>query len=69
MNKFLGLFTSRKFWAAMIGLVLVMVQPLAPDLGVSAEQVVDPLMQLIGVGVIIGSYIVGTAIEDAGRSQ
>ena len=67
--KIVELLKSRKFWAALIGLALIMIQPFAPNFPVSdPNAIVDPLVQLIGVAVVIGSYIVGTAIESAGNS-
>lgn len=61
-NKFVGLFKSRKFWAAAIGLGFVFVDALAPNFPLDATQVTVVVYTLI-------AYIVGTAIEDGGRSS
>jgi hypothetical protein len=61
--KLFTLLKSRKFWAAIIGLLLVIVKPFWPDFPLEAEQIINPLVDIIGVAVIIGSYIMGTAVE------
>lgn len=61
--KLINILKSRKFWAAIIGLLLVIVKPFWPDFPLEAEQIVNPIVDVIGVAVIIGSYIVGTAVE------
>ena len=67
--KLLNILKSRKFWAALIGLVLVIVKPFYPDFPLDTEQIVNPLIDIIGVAIIIASYIVGTGVEDAGRAS
>mgnify|MGYP001259619458 CR=1 FL=1 len=58
MNK--NLLKSRKFWAAVSGLVIVVGNAaLGKDAPFTAEQVT-------GVIVMLASYIFGVAIEDAG---
>lgn len=59
MDKVLAVLKSRKFWAAIVGLVAAFFGSRA---GVSAEQ-------LTGAIVLIVSYILGTALEDGLRSK
>lgn len=54
MDKFLALLKSRKFWAAVVGLVVAFV-------GVRAD--VDAAALTSAVLVIV-TYILGTALED-----
>jgi len=61
MDKFKQLLGSRKFWAAILGVVgvlLVDVAGLSPE---SAELVTNAIM------AIIAAYILGTAVEDGLR--
>lgn len=53
-NKFLSLLKSRKFWAALVGFVFVVVGGRG-DVDVEA---------LAGAVTIVVAYIVGTALED-----
>jgi uncharacterized membrane protein len=50
------IFTSRKFWAAIIGLVLVIVAAWLPSFNLDREA-------LVGFVVITASYIVGVAVD------
>ena len=59
MSKILGLMASRKFWAAVIGLALIIIQAYRPDFPLSAET-------LTNVVYILVAYILGVAIEDSG---
>jgi hypothetical protein len=54
--KLKALLTSRKFWAAVVGLVVVSVKAYRPDFPITADQ-------LIALVVVIVGYIFGTAIE------
>ena len=56
-NKFLTLLKSRKFWAALVGLVMVIVKGYVPDFPVSEDQVLALVMVLV-------AYILGTGLED-----
>ena len=60
-NKLLMLLASRKFWAALIGLALVVLKSYRPDFPLSEEQVTNLVYVLM-------AYILGTAIEDGGRA-
>lgn len=57
MEKVKQLLGSRKFWAALIGLVLVIVKAWQPEFPLGEEQ-------LTGVVYVLVAYIVGTGIED-----
>jgi hypothetical protein len=57
MNKFLLLLRSRKFWAALVGLVMVVVVQFVPDFPFEESQVQEFVW-------IIVAYITGTALED-----
>ena len=57
MEKVKLLLGSRKFWAALIGLVLVMVKVWRPDFPMDEEQ-------LVSVVYVLVAYILGTGIED-----
>jgi len=58
-GKILALLKSRKFWAAVVGLLGIF---LGDRAGVSADQ-------LSGAIVLLVSYILGTAVEDGLRSK
>jgi hypothetical protein len=60
MTKLKYLLTSRKFWAAAIGLGLVITKAYLPDFPLTEEQMTALVVVLVG-------YIVGTAIEDSAR--
>lgn len=57
MEKFKQLLGSRKFWAALIGLVLVIVKAWRPDFPLDEEQ-------LVSVVYVLVAYILGTGLED-----
>jgi len=57
MNKWKQLLSSRKFWAALIGLVFLVVKAFYPDFPLQGEEV-------IGVLTVLSVYIFGTALED-----
>ena len=59
MDKFIGIFRSRKFWAALIGTIFVVLNELVPDFPLDAEQVTNIVYMLV-------AYIIGVAIDDAG---
>jgi hypothetical protein len=57
MSKLKLLLSSRKFWAALIGLALVIVKAFRPDFPLAEEQ-------LTAVVYVLVAYILGTGIED-----
>ena len=57
MSKFLLLLKSRKFWAAVVGLVMLFVVEYVPDFPFEPAEVEQFVW-------IIVSYILGTALED-----
>ncbi len=59
-SKLLGLLRSRKFWAAVIGTVFVVIKELVPTFPLDAEEVTNIIY-------VLTAYILGTAIEDGGR--
>ena len=58
-NKFLSVLSSRKFWAAFFGFIIVVVKEIFPDFPLNAEQITNVVYLLI-------AYIIGVAVEDAG---
>lgn len=58
-NKLIYLIKSRKFWAALIGLAMIILKAFKPDFPLSEDQI-------IGMVVVLVGYIFGVAIEDAG---
>ncbi len=59
-SKFLSLLKSRKFWAAVIGLALIVARNLIPNFLPFGDQ------DITAVVLVLISYILGTALEDAG---
>jgi len=57
MEKIKLLLGSRKFWAAIVGLVLMLVKAWKPEFPLEEEQ-------LTGIVVLLVSFILGTAVED-----
>jgi hypothetical protein len=57
MDKIKLLLTSRKFWAALIGLVLIIVKAWDPEFPLAEDQ-------LTGIVYVLVAYILGTGIED-----
>ena len=55
----MDIFKSRKFWASIAGLLLVVIQEIMPDFPLSADQVTNVIYVLV-------AYIIGTGLEDAG---
>ena len=62
MTKFQTLLASRKFWAALIGLLLIIVKAFRPDFPLTADQTTSVVVILVG-------YILGTAIQDSSIAQ
>jgi hypothetical protein len=59
MDKAKQLLGSRKFWAAVVGLGLVVVKAYNPNFPIAEDQ-------LTNLVYVVIAYILGTAIEDAG---
>jgi hypothetical protein len=61
-SKLQLLLKSRKFWAALVGLVLIIVKGMYPDLVLDEDAVV-------GIVLVLVAYITGTALEDGLRGR
>lgn len=61
MEKLNALLRSRKFWAALVGLVMVIAKAIWPDLPLQEEQVGSMVWVLM-------AYILGVAVEDGLRA-
>jgi len=61
MNKLSALLKSRKFWAAIAGLLLVFVNEYIPEFPLDAAQ-------LTNVIYVLAAFILGTALEDGLRA-
>ena len=59
--KLIALLSSRKFWAAVIGLVVLVVKAYKPDIPITEDQVT-------GIIYVLMAYILGTAIESSGQA-
>jgi len=59
-SKLLGLFRSRKFWAALIGFIFVMLDEFVPTFPLDPEQVTNVVYMIV-------AYILGVAIDDMGQ--
>jgi len=57
MNKLIMLLKSRKFWASIVGLGMVILKAYVPDFPVTEDQILALVLVLV-------SYILGTALED-----
>lgn len=62
MGKLKLLLASRKFWAAIVGLVFVFIAEFVSEFPLSAEQVTNVVM-------VVVAYIIGTGIEDSGLAR
>jgi hypothetical protein len=60
MEKLKQVLASRKFWAALIGLVLIIVKAFDPEFPLAEEQ-------LTAIVWVLVAYILGTGIEDGLR--
>ncbi len=57
MSKLKLLLASRKFWAALIGLLLITLKAWKPDFPLAEEE-------LTNIVYVLVAYIMGTGIED-----
>lgn len=62
MDKFKRLLQSRKFWAALVGLGMVVLKGFQPDFPLNEEQVTGFLVVIVG-------YILGVAVEDSALAR
>ncbi len=62
MSKLKLLLGSRKFWAALVGMVFMIIKAWKPDFPLDADQ-------LAGIIAILVTYILGTALEDGLRAD
>jgi hypothetical protein len=58
-GKLLLLIKSRKFWAALVGLLIIIAQGIDADFPLETEATTQIVYMLV-------AYILGTAIEDGG---
>jgi hypothetical protein len=58
MSKLLELLKSRKFWAAVAGLILIVVQQFMPDFPLDAEAVTNVIY-------VVVAFIIGSGLEDS----
>lgn len=64
MGKLVGVLKSRKFWAGVVGIIVALG---LLNLGENGAE--ENLVEAILTVVTTVSYIVATAIEDAGKAQ
>lgn len=51
-----NLFVSRKFWAALIAIIIIVAQSVVPDFKLDESQLVDLM-------IIVSAYIIGVGID------
>lgn len=56
-SKLLGIFRSRKFYAALAGLIVIFIKQYMPDLEISEEQIT-------AVIITLSTFIIGSGLED-----
>jgi len=61
-NKWMQLVKSRKFWAALVGLLLLVVKAFDEQFPLEEETTTNVVYLLV-------AYIIGTGIEDAGYGK
>jgi uncharacterized membrane protein len=59
----IGLFKSKRFWSAVLGLVLMIAINFVPDLEANADMLQDTVLVIIGI--LIGGYTVVDAVKAA----
>lgn len=57
-NKLLELLKSRKFWAALIGLILIIIKSYDPNFPIQEDALTNVIYLLV-------AYILGTGLESA----
>lgn len=60
VNKLLCVLRSRKFWAAVIGTVFVVLDEFVPTFPLDSVQVTNIVYMIV-------AYIIGVALDDAGQ--
>ena len=60
--KLTTLLASRKFWAAVIGLLIIIIKAFDPNFPLAEDQ-------LTNVAAIIAAYIIGTALDNRAPSS
>lgn len=58
MEKLKKMIQSRKFWASVVGLLLVVFRTFVEDFPISDEQMMQAILILV-------SFIIGTGLEDS----
>jgi hypothetical protein len=61
MQKLTELLASRKFWAALVGLAIIILKAFKPDFPISEEEITNLV-------AVLAAYILGTAISNAGNA-
>jgi hypothetical protein len=62
MEKWRELLRSRKFWAALVALAVIIARAFRAELPISESE-------LTGIVVVLASYIVGTGLENRGAAR
>jgi hypothetical protein len=60
MEKFKKLLVSRKFWASVIGLVVLVIKQYSPSFPFSEQEI-------LAFVAVIASYVVGVGLEDSAK--